>query len=253
MPGTSSGSRTTYRARRFLVPASVMSSPEPSSRCTRAAIGDLLLGLGGSVGTSSRQRTQPPAGQVHHQVQPGGADVDELAVPGDVVDEAARQRGQRRVEGLQRAERGDVDAGDGRPSSRPRRSSARPSTSGSSGTRTSLGATPDQAAASRDARHTGRHAPGHAAPGRGRGLPRRPRSGRALRVSWHAEADVVVLSLWAGGTCSGIVPAARRGRPGPHRGAARRPGAVATTRTAPADRADAVTPRADLRPGHSPG
>jgi hypothetical protein len=27
--------------------------------------------------------------------------------------------------------------------------------------------------------------------------------GRALRVSWHAEADVVVLSLWSGRTCSG--------------------------------------------------
>lgn len=28
-------------------------------------------------------------------------------------------------------------------------------------------------------------------------------SDRALRVSWHSEADVVVLSLWSGGTCSG--------------------------------------------------
>ena len=28
-------------------------------------------------------------------------------------------------------------------------------------------------------------------------------AGRALRVSWHGEADVVVLSLWHGGTCSG--------------------------------------------------
>ena len=28
-------------------------------------------------------------------------------------------------------------------------------------------------------------------------------SGRALRVSWHAEADVVVLSLWKEGTCVG--------------------------------------------------
>jgi hypothetical protein len=28
-------------------------------------------------------------------------------------------------------------------------------------------------------------------------------SGRALRVSWHSEADVVVLSLWHGGTCTG--------------------------------------------------
>jgi hypothetical protein len=28
-------------------------------------------------------------------------------------------------------------------------------------------------------------------------------SGRALRVSWHAEADVIVLSLWLGDTCTG--------------------------------------------------
>ena len=28
-------------------------------------------------------------------------------------------------------------------------------------------------------------------------------SDRALRVSWHAEADVIVLSLWHGGTCTG--------------------------------------------------
>jgi hypothetical protein len=27
--------------------------------------------------------------------------------------------------------------------------------------------------------------------------------GRALRVSWHGEADVVVLSLWTGPTCTG--------------------------------------------------
>lgn len=27
--------------------------------------------------------------------------------------------------------------------------------------------------------------------------------GRALRLSWHAEADVVVLSLWSGDTCTG--------------------------------------------------
>jgi hypothetical protein len=27
--------------------------------------------------------------------------------------------------------------------------------------------------------------------------------GRALRVSWHGEAGVVVLSLWSGATCRG--------------------------------------------------
>ncbi len=28
-------------------------------------------------------------------------------------------------------------------------------------------------------------------------------SDRALRVSWHGESDLVVLSLWHGGTCVG--------------------------------------------------
>jgi hypothetical protein len=29
--------------------------------------------------------------------------------------------------------------------------------------------------------------------------------GRTLRVSWHAEAGMVVLSLWDGGRCTGTV------------------------------------------------
>ena len=49
---------------------------------------------------------------------------------------------------------------------------------------------------------------------------------RALRVSWHAEAGLVVLSLWRDNVCSGLVPAGRRRRARPHRHAARgsRPG-----------------------------
>src|SRR5918998_1512961 len=69
MPGTSEGSRTTYAASRFLVPASVMSRPVWSSSTTRRA--------------------------------------------SDVVDERPLECLQRRVEGLERAERGDVDLGDG--------------------------------------------------------------------------------------------------------------------------------------------
>ncbi len=30
-----------------------------------------------------------------------------------------------------------------------------------------------------------------------------PRPGRALRLSWHAEEGVAVLSLWQGASCSG--------------------------------------------------
>ena len=33
--------------------------------------------------------------------------------------------------------------------------------------------------------------------------------GRALRVTWHHEGEVVVLSLWHGGTCSGTFRLAR--------------------------------------------
>ena len=47
---------------------------------------------------------------------------------------------------------------------------------------------------------------------------------RALRVSWHGEADVVVLSLWRGGACTGHVPAAGRGGARPDRRAPRRAG-----------------------------
>jgi hypothetical protein len=57
-------------------------------------------------------------------------------------------------------------------------------------------------------------------------------SGRAMRVTWHSEADVVVLSLWAGRTCSGsfrlpvdevpdLIDALRAGLDGAY--AARRP------------------------------
>ena len=60
MPGTSSGSRTTYSGEALL--GAGLGDVEARTRRrgrTRAASGDLLLGFGGSVGTSSRQRTQP--------------------------------------------------------------------------------------------------------------------------------------------------------------------------------------------------
>ncbi|MDX6296650.1 MAG: hypothetical protein QOI51_507 [Nocardioidaceae bacterium] len=37
--------------------------------------------------------------------------------------------------------------------------------------------------------------------------------GRALRVSWHPEDDVVVLSLWQADTCSGTFRVAREDVP----------------------------------------
>lgn len=38
-------------------------------------------------------------------------------------------------------------------------------------------------------------------------------SGRALRVSWHGEDDLVVLSLWDGARCTGTVRLASRDVP----------------------------------------
>src|SRR5690606_18401159 len=58
MPGTSCGSRTTYTASDFFVPASVRSNPLSSSSATRSAIG-LRPGLMSVVGRVSYQRSQP--------------------------------------------------------------------------------------------------------------------------------------------------------------------------------------------------
>ena len=114
------------------------------------------------------------------------------------------ERGRRRVEGLQRAERDDVDARD--------RAAVEPAAAGRGP------APPPRAARARGqvlggdtgslVLTTGRGAtlepwPPHAAAG-GRGVFLDARGGdRALRVSWHHEADVVVLSLWRGNVCSG--------------------------------------------------
>lgn len=57
IPGTSCGSRTTYTARRFCVPASVRSKPPPPSSTRRSASGP-LPGRGGCSGKESCQRSQ---------------------------------------------------------------------------------------------------------------------------------------------------------------------------------------------------
>ena len=58
------------------------------------------------------QRIQPPRARCDDQVEPADVDVQELAVPGDVLDQQPLERPQRRVEGLERAERRDVHGGD---------------------------------------------------------------------------------------------------------------------------------------------
>ena len=113
MPSHVGGSRTTYSARLLRVPASVMSRPRAVSSSTiRAASGDLLFGLGGQRRHLVLPADPAGAGEVQHEVGPGDVDVEELAVPGDAVDQRAGQRGDRRVVGLQAAERRDVDAHD---------------------------------------------------------------------------------------------------------------------------------------------
>ena len=71
-----------------MVPASVRSKPEPSSRRTRSAIGDLP-----GLMTVCRQLVvpaEPPgASQVEDEVQPADVEVDELAVTRGPVDRAA--------------------------------------------------------------------------------------------------------------------------------------------------------------------
>jgi hypothetical protein len=46
-------------------------------------------------------------------------------------------------------------------------------------------------------------------PAHGEILPDARGGGRWIRVTWHQEADVVVLSLWRGGTCVGTARVAR--------------------------------------------
>ena len=78
----------------------------------RARERGLAVGPGGERRHLVAPADPAGAGEVDDQVRPARGDVEELAVPGDVLDERAVQRVQRRVEGLQRAEGRQVDAGD---------------------------------------------------------------------------------------------------------------------------------------------
>ena len=73
----------------------------------------LVARLGRDASAPRRASGSSRRGRGAGQVQPGGVDVEELAVPGDVLDQRPLERRERRVEGLQRAERGDVDLDDG--------------------------------------------------------------------------------------------------------------------------------------------
>ena len=119
--------------------------------------------------------------------------------------------------------------------SRPCRSRASASTSGSSGTLAILGGDHDSRGllagdrVCREATTPGGwggaqwgHARRQAAPADGVDLPRRRGSDRALRVSWHHESGVVVLSLWRENVCAGSFRLAVDEVPDHDRRAARR-------------------------------
>ena len=135
MPGTSCGSRTTYAARLLRVPASVMSRPDWSSRTTRSASVDLVLGFGGIVGTSSRQRIQPARARCSMRCRPDASMSRNLpcrVTLSTIVPSSADSGGSKVLRALNAAMWIFAMAC---PSSRPLRSRARASTSGSSGTR----------------------------------------------------------------------------------------------------------------------
>ena len=139
MPGTSAGSRTTYMASRFCVPASVRSKPlsgPPSNsgaRCRRSASGP-LPGRGGAGGQVVAPLQPAGPGQVHDQVQPIDVEVQELAVAarsGTVSPNNADTGGSNVLTALNAATSTRATT---RPTARSRRNAASASTSGSSGT-----------------------------------------------------------------------------------------------------------------------
>ena len=119
MPSIVDGSRVTYTASRFCVPASVRSkppaaTPSSSTKTTRNASGP-LPGLGGTADTSSRQCSQPARARcvtrwMHLAVLVDEREVEELAAARGVEEARADERGHRRVERLQRADRRELDA-----------------------------------------------------------------------------------------------------------------------------------------------
>jgi hypothetical protein len=130
-------------------------------------------------------------------------------VPGDVLDQGPVQRGDRRVVGLQGAERGEVDPHDGAVAQAPAQVLRKRLDLGQLGHRSSIAHGSEdrlpRSTGSLDPRGDDGDVP-HAA----RPLPQTgsvfldPRGrDRALRVSWHSEADLVVLSLWRDNVCTG--------------------------------------------------
>ena len=133
---TSSGEWTTQRARRFSVPISVTSNPEPVVEAQAAGRAGSGPGRAAAVGTVSYHLIHPPRARWTTSQRPPGLDADELAPSLDAgrrsVRPARRAAGSTVFKAANDASSHRVDAAD-RPSGRPR-PAVRASTSGSSGT-----------------------------------------------------------------------------------------------------------------------
>ena len=121
MPGTSAGSRTMYSASDFLVPASVMSRPEPdapgpsSPTTSRAASGPFDGRPEAGGGGPSRQRIHPARARCSTRCRSPIAKSRNLPCRATPAHDLAGQRGGRGIERLERRERHHVEALDGAP------------------------------------------------------------------------------------------------------------------------------------------
>ena len=219
-----------------------------------------------AVGTSSRQRIQPAAGQVDDQVQPGDARSRGTCRAGSrprpCPPSSARSGGSKVLSALNAAM---CTVAMARSASRPLRSRARASTSGSSGTsesrctgserpRAASGGHPnlvtDDPGSDRSTRPTGASwemPAGRPLPEVGSVFLDARGDDRALRVSWHSEADLVVLSLWRDNVCTASFRLADRRCPRadrhPHRARHSRRAALRPRSTAAREPRAGLTPR----------
>ena len=171
-------------------------SSSGSSITTRAASGFLLLGRAGSAGTSSRQRIHPARARWMTRCTPLASMSRNLPwrlTPSTSVPCSACSGGSNVFSALKAVRSTRLIA---RPTRRPRRSSDEGFDLGE------LGHAPE----SRQIRVGGvtiRTWPGSALPRTGAVFLDPRGEDRSLRVTWHQEAQLVVLSLWRDNVCAG--------------------------------------------------
>jgi hypothetical protein len=137
---------------------------------------------------------------VDDQVQAADVEVEELPVPAHPVDQEPLEGAERRVEGLERAERRQVDRRD--------RVAGQPALEvegqrfhlGQLGHGRSVGTRTDTGDTHHGRGHTG--AVDRPLPELGEIFSDARGENRALRVSWHTDRDLVVLSMWRDNVCA---------------------------------------------------